>query len=61
MGGTDEPTDLTTIETPRDSRLPPVPGERYGSLDVADGTTLLFDREEESAWLRADCAVVPGR
>jgi len=60
MGDTNERTDRVAVETPADERLPPVPDARYGAFDVADGTTVLFDREAEDAWLRADCAVEVG-
>jgi hypothetical protein len=61
MIGTNGPNDRTAVSTPEDEALPPVPDERYGAFDVADGTTVVFDREGDDAWLRADCATEVSR
>lgn len=45
------------VETPDDHRLPSVEDERYGAFDAEDGSTVLFDREGEDAWVQRDCAV----
>lgn len=60
MAGTNAPNDRPAVETPEDERLPPVPDARYGTFDVPDGTTVLFDREADDAWLRADCVMEVG-
>ena len=53
-----EPNGPETVDTPEDEQLPPVPDARYGAFDVADGTTVVFDRGAEDARVRADCAVM---
>jgi len=32
-------------------------GERYASLDVSNGETVIYDRENPRAWLQSDGAV----
>ncbi|WP_276260426.1 hypothetical protein [Haloglomus litoreum] len=58
---TNEPNDRAAVDTPEGEQLPPIPGARYGAFDVADGTTMIFDREADDAWLRADCATEVSR
>jgi hypothetical protein len=45
------------VETPDDDRLPTVEDDRYSTFDVEDGSTVIFDREADDAWLQGDCAV----
>lgn len=55
MRSTDGPAH--DVETPEDDSLPAVADERYGAFDVEDGSTVLFDREADGAWVRGDCAI----
>jgi len=32
-------------------------GERYGAIETADGELVIYDRDEETAWLQSDQAV----
>ena len=50
-------TDGADVESPEDDSLPSVEDERYGVFDVEDGTTVLFDRRVDNAWVRTDTAV----
>lgn len=45
------------VATPEDDSLPAVEDERYGTFDVKDGTTVVFDRRQDNAWVRSDTAV----
>jgi len=31
--------------------------ERYGAIETADGDIVIYDRQQETAWLQSDTAV----
>jgi hypothetical protein len=55
MRTTDDST--TEVETPEADCLPTVEADRYSTFDVEDGSTVLFDRQVDDAWLRCEFAV----
>lgn len=51
----DEPSDA---ETPADERRSSGPDQsRYAGLCLADGEVIVYDRENENAWVQSDTAV----
>lgn len=47
----DDPTEFTTLG-PDAARY-----EQYTTVELDEGVVLLYDREEEEAWLQSDAAV----
>lgn len=43
------PTDAPEVETAED--------ERYGTIETADGETIVYDREAPEAWVQSDTLV----
>jgi hypothetical protein len=58
---TNDGTEPPAVMAPDDERLPTVHPERYGAFDIRTGETVLYDSDAKGAWIRADCAVEPGR
>ena len=58
---TDAPTSQPMAETdpPDDLPAPPelAPTDRFATLDLADGETVIYDRDNPRAWLQSDGAV----
>ena len=49
------PDDLDDLTDADEQRTDDVP--RYGSLEIQDGTTVVYDRDEYDAWIRSERAV----
>jgi hypothetical protein len=40
-----------------ETRTRPETADRYGSFETAEGDTVLYDREDGTAWIQSDYAI----
>jgi len=48
---------LTTPERQMESQTDTADDERYGAIETGDGDVVIYDRDNQTAWLQSDTAV----